>query len=174
MVDFFKGGEKFVSAIQRNLGSYRVNCCRVVLIWENFKTCLSVCKKDNKVSRGIRVGQDINTNRTQQKPQKPTEQSIGVFILALIGFSFSFQTMDDMALEMVWKAWLCHQRLWPTSILPPSTFQKLVFFQKEIEKKWACQDLMMQKTIRKTCLNVIVCILQGKYKKAKRDLKDHL
>lgn len=99
MVDVFKGAEKFVSAIQRNLWSYRVERHRVVLIWENFKTCLSVCKEDNKVSRRARVGQGINKNKTQQKPQKPTEQSIGLFIWGLIGFSFSFQSMDDLAVE---------------------------------------------------------------------------
>lgn len=98
MADVFKDAEKFVSAIQRNLWSYRVEHCRVVLIWENFKTCLSVHKKDNKVSRRARVGQDIN-NKTQQKPQKPIEQGISLFILALIGFSFSFQFMDKLAVE---------------------------------------------------------------------------
>lgn len=105
MVDVFKGGEKFVSAIQRDLWSYRVDPCRVVLIWENFNTCLSVYKKNNKVSRRARLRQDINKNKTQQKPQKSTEQSIGLFILALIGFSFSFQSMDDLALGIVWKDW---------------------------------------------------------------------
>jgi len=60
----------------------------------------------------------------------------------------------------------------PVSIL---FFQKLVFCRQETGEKWGFQVLMMQKTIRKTCFNVAVfCILHRKYKKAKRDLKDHL
>lgn len=99
------------SKVQRNLfllfsetymWSYRVDHCRVVLIWENSKTCLSVYKKDNKFSRMASAGQDVNKNKTQQKP---TEQSIALFILSLIGFSFSFQSMNDLAVGIVWKDW---------------------------------------------------------------------
>lgn len=58
-------------------------------------------EKGNKVTRRERVGQDINKNKTQQKSQKSTEHSIGLFIMALIGFSFSFQSMDDLAAGIV-------------------------------------------------------------------------
>lgn len=97
------------SKVQRNLlllsgetyiWSYKVKHRGVELIWENSKTCLSVYKKDNKVSRMASVGQNINKNKTQQKP---TEQSL--FVLSLIGFSFSFQSMNDLAVGIVWKDW---------------------------------------------------------------------
>lgn len=57
----------------------------------------------------------------------------------------------------------------PSSLL---SVQKLVFFQNETGEKWACQVIMMQKTIRKTCFNVIDFLFYTG--NTKRDLKDHL
>lgn len=124
MVDVFQDGEKHVSATQRNTWSHTVDHSRVVLIWENFKTCFSLCKKEIMFPKG----KGGTGYKQEQNKTEATEIYWTNWLVCFVSFGF-----NRILIFLPLYGWLgsqgslrglvswCHQRLWPTSVLSPSS-----------------------------------------------------